>query len=162
MFFDVISTYQFLVYSLQNIWSNFSDTFFIVSRISFNSSFIKHYKSRNSAFNGVWEDSCKRFAFCWFLEDFRIGISLFVIVVSGDEFSTGWECKGCKISIVLVSAGGVILIKLLRIFPVSDNLTKWKQSRPCWVFLFSIKFWFIIHFSNTNDKRFFYSWCLCF
>ena len=35
------------------------------------------------------------------------------------------------------------MIKLLRIFPVSDNLTKWKGSRPCRVFLFSIKFWFI-------------------
>ena len=75
--------------------------------------------------------------------DFNVFVSLFVIVGSGDEFSTAWGCKGCKISVVLVSTGGVIMIKLLRIFPVSDNLTKWKGSRPCRVFLFSIKFWFI-------------------
>ena len=73
-------------------------------------------------------------------------MSVFVKIASGNVFSTALGWKGCKISVVLVPRGGVILTKLLRIFPASDNLTKWKESRPCRVFLFSIKFWFISSF----------------
>ena len=73
---------------------------------------------------------------CWDLE----------IIRSDDEFSTAWRCKGCKIYVVLVSPGGVILITLLRIFPESGNLTKWKESSPCRAFFFYIKFWLISSF----------------
>ena len=75
-----------------------------------------------------------------------MGVSVFVKAGSGDAFSTASGCKGCKTSVVLVSKGGVISTKLLRIFPSSDDLTKCKESRPCQVFLFSIKFWFISSF----------------
>ena len=63
--------------------------------------------------------------------DFGIGVSVFVIFESGYEFSTAWGCKGCKISVVLVPTGGAILRKLSRTFLVSENLTKWKELRPC-------------------------------
>ena len=78
--------------------------------------------------------------------DFSIGVPVFVKVKFGNPFSTASGRKGYKTSVVLVSKGGVISTKLLRIFPASDNLTKWKESRPCRVFLFSIKLWFISSF----------------
>ena len=56
-----------------------------------------------------------------------IGVSVFVKIGSGDAFSTASGCKGCETSIVLVSKGGVISTKLLRIFPLSDDLTKCKE-----------------------------------
>ena len=52
----------------------------------------------------------------------------------------------------ILKVRSLILTKFLRIFPASGNLTKWKESRPCRVFLFSIKFWFIT-ICNTNDKK---------
>ena len=82
------------------------------------------YHLLHRVLHGVWEGSCKKFTFCLFSVNFSIGVSVLVIIRSGDEFSTAWGCKGCKIYVVLVSAGGVILITLLRIFPESDNLTK--------------------------------------
>ena len=75
--------------------------------------------------------------------DFSIGVSVFLKVGSGDAFSTALGCNCCKISVVLVSAGDVILTMLLKIFPASDKLTKSKESRPFRVFLFSVKFWFV-------------------
>ena len=50
---------------------------------------------------------CKRFAFYRFSVGFSIGVSIFVIVESGYEFSTAWGCKGCKIFVVLLPTGGV-------------------------------------------------------
>ena len=80
--------------------------------------------------------SCKWFAFCQFSVDFSLDVSVFVKAGSGDAFSTASGCKNCKNSVVLVSKGGVISTKLLRIFPSSDNLTMCKESRPCRVFIF--------------------------
>ena len=78
--------------------------------------------------------------------DFSIHVSVFVKVGSGDAFSTAWGCISCKTFVALVSTGGAILTKLLKIFPASDDLIKWKESRPYRVFLISIKFWFISSF----------------
>ena len=52
----------------------------------------------------------------------------------------------------ILNVRSLILTKFLRIFPASGNLTKWKESRPCRVFLFFIKFWFIT-ICDTNDKK---------
>ena len=78
--------------------------------------------------------------FQWIL---AFSVLVFVKAESADAFS---KALGCKTSAMLVSIGGVMSTKLLRIFPSSDDLTKCKESRPCPVFLFSIKFWFISSF----------------
>ena len=60
------------------------------------------------------------------LSGFYHRCSIFVIVGSGDKFSTVWRCKGCKISVVLVSTGFTSSCFLFPVGGWSNKFEDWE------------------------------------
>ena len=63
--------------------------------------------------------------------DVTSGASVFVIVGSGDEFSTAWGCYGCKISVAKFEERIAKLLKRVAKFEEWMGLLNTKIFRKC-------------------------------